>query len=67
MDIYHERVDEPWSEMSSVTRGLSIGAVIAAALVINNALGGWTGFLVGFVIALVCAVIIPMCWRAFHQ
>ncbi len=67
MEMYHERVDEPWSEMSSVARGLSIAVVIAAALVINNALGGWTGFFVGFAIAIVCAVIIPMCWRAFHQ
>lgn len=67
MDIYHERVDEPWSEMSSLTRGLSVGAVIAAALVINNALGGWTGFFVGFVVTMLCAVIIPMCWRVFHQ
>ena len=67
MDIYHERVDEPWSEMSSLTRGLSIAAVIAAAQVVDHAVGGWTGFFIGFVTAIVCAVIIPMCWRAFHQ
>lgn len=67
MDIYHERVDEPWSEMSSAARGLSIGVVIAAALVFDHALGGWTGFIAGFVIAAIFAVIIPMIWRAVHR
>lgn len=65
--MYRKRVDEPWREMSSAARGISIAAVIVAGLVLDHAIGGWAGFIVGLVVAIALAAIIPLCWNAVQR
>lgn len=67
MGIYRKWVDEPWRDMSSAARGISIVVVIVAANLLSHAMGGNGGFIIGLIVAIVLAVLIPLCWQALQR